>query len=119
MERDGLVVDLGVESEPALNTVESGAGQSFQPIELAARKLLALFGRAEARDFSDVLELSRLFDIDELCDLAGRIDTGFNRAALAEALGSVDRFAASDFPAGAVTPDAIREFAHRWRASLA
>lgn len=119
MERDGLVVDLGVESEPALTTVESGAGPSFQPVELAARKLLALFGRAEARDFSDVLELSRLFDIDELCDLAGRIDTGFNRAALAEALGSVDRFADADFQVGAVSPDEIREFAHRWKASLA
>jgi hypothetical protein len=65
-----------------------------------------------------VLELSRLFDIDELCELAGRIDAGFNRPALAEALGSVDRFADRDFPAGAVTPDEIREFADRWKASL-
>jgi hypothetical protein len=97
MNRDGLVVDLGVDSEPVLQITASAVGPTFQPIELAARKLLALFGRAEARDFSDLFELSSLFDLDELSDLAGRIDAGFNRAALAEALGSVDRFADADF----------------------
>lgn len=33
-------------------------GPTLVPLELAGRKLLALFGRAEARDFADVYVLA-------------------------------------------------------------
>ena len=41
---------------------------------LAARKVLALFDRAEARDFVDVHTLSQRFDLDDLLDLVGGRD---------------------------------------------
>jgi Nucleotidyl transferase AbiEii toxin, Type IV TA system len=48
-----LVIDLGVDSAPILDTTVTDVGPTYQPQELAARKLLALFGRAEARDICD------------------------------------------------------------------
>ena len=114
IESGGLVVDLGDDSAPLMTLTETTVGPTYQPIELAARKLLALFGRAEARDFCDMYELNELFDLGELCELAGRIDPGFTLAGLAEALGAVDRFADVDFPKGSRSPE-IRSFARAWK----
>ena len=93
-------------------------GPTYQPQELAARKLLALFGRAEVRDVCDMYQLSSLFDLDELCELAGRIDSGFSRLRLIGPLRSIDRFADSDFPDIGVAPAAVRAFADDWRRRL-
>jgi predicted nucleotidyltransferase component of viral defense system len=46
--------------------------------ELAADKLLALFGRAAPRDFADVYRLRAYYDREELSSLAGEKDRGFN-----------------------------------------
>lgn len=113
-----LVIDLGVDSAPILDTVVSAVGPTYQPEELAARKLVALFGRAEARDIYDVYELAKLFDLDELCDLAVRIDPGFSRAGLIDALGAVGRFDDEDFPLAGATPAQLREFTDEWRHRL-
>jgi hypothetical protein len=53
--------------------------------DLAANKLLALYGRAEPRDFVDVYEIVRrgLFEMDRLIDLSGRKDPGLDRYFLA------------------------------------
>lgn len=53
------------------------ASPTYQPDELAARKLLALFDRTEARDFVDVQVLSAHFDLDRLLELAADLDPGF------------------------------------------
>lgn len=115
---DGLVIDLGVDSAPVLGTVPSTIGPTYQPEELAARKLLALFGRAEARDICDMYELAKLFDLDDLCDLAGRIDPGFHRHRLGDALGAIARFDDADFPSIDATPDQVRAFAAQWQRRL-
>jgi hypothetical protein len=47
--------------------------------DLAARKTLALFGRAEARDFADVYDLARGFGRDQLLDWAATDDPGFRQ----------------------------------------
>lgn len=44
--------------------------------ELATDKLLAVFGRAEARDFVDLMPLERDFGLERLCRLAATKDTG-------------------------------------------
>ncbi len=49
--------------------------------ELAADKVLALFGRAEARDFVDVAALLPRYGWVRLCDLAAEKDTGFHTKA--------------------------------------
>ena len=46
-------VDIAVDSPPRLRTVTTTIGPTLDPLELAGRKLLALFDRAAPRDFSD------------------------------------------------------------------
>ncbi len=58
----------------------------------STEELLALFDRAEARDFVDLHTLSERFDLDELLGLASDLDGGFTPALLAEMLASHLRF---------------------------
>ena len=74
----------------------SGARLEGMPVrslrDLAADKVLALFGRAEVRDFVDVYQLLRThFDWSELLDLARRKDPGFSEEWFVRALRQVDR----------------------------
>ena len=61
--------------------------------ELATNKLLALFGRAAARDFVDVFHLAKQYDIDQMIDWARSKDLGFDEYFLAE---MIDRLAHLD-----------------------
>ncbi|MHA6797580.1 hypothetical protein ACVGVM_29340 (plasmid) [Pseudonocardia bannensis] len=54
---DDLSVDLALDSPPTLPPTASIAGPTFGLGELAARKVIALFDRAEARDVADVYAL--------------------------------------------------------------
>jgi len=49
-----VVTDLAVDTPPDFPASSTAAGPTLAPEELAGRKLLALFGRAAARDFADV-----------------------------------------------------------------
>lgn len=65
--------------------------------ELAADKTLALFGRAQPRDFTDVDALARRLGRERLLELAAEKDRGFDRSMFAAQLGTVrglqpDRF---------------------------
>jgi len=57
--RDSLIVDLGRDSPPTEATGSTDLGPTLSRRDLAARKVLALFGRAEGRDFTDVYDLAR------------------------------------------------------------
>lgn len=62
--------------------------------DLAADKVLALFGRAAARDFVDVYQLLRThFDWGDLLALARQKDPGFDHEWFVRALQQVDRVA--------------------------
>ncbi len=65
--------------------------------ELAARKVLALFGRAAARDFQDVAELRRHFSWEQLFVLATEKDAGFSRERFLEAVAAFDRLDRDEF----------------------
>ncbi len=65
-----LVVDLGIDSPPDEPPTLTELGPTLTAHDLAARKTLALFGRAAARDFTDVHDLAALFTKDELIGLA-------------------------------------------------
>ena len=86
---EATYVDLATDYRlmPALQTPE---GLILADQELAANKTLALFSRAEARDYIDFQALARRFSLAELCDLAASKDGGFTPALLAEALDYVD-----------------------------
>ncbi len=53
-------MDLAMDSPPHSRTTMTVLGPTLAPLELAGRTLLALFGRAEARDFADVYVRDRL-----------------------------------------------------------
>jgi predicted nucleotidyltransferase component of viral defense system len=74
----GVLVDLAVNAPPDLPASETPAGPTLAPEELAGHKLLALFDRAAARDFSDVYVLAHRFGKDVLLARAAQIDTGFD-----------------------------------------
>ena len=69
-----VLIDLARDSDPLDAATITAFGPTYPPIELAARKLLALFGRAALRDFIDVATVSDAFDRSDLIDLARRID---------------------------------------------
>jgi predicted nucleotidyltransferase component of viral defense system len=58
-------------------TEPSNFGPTLRVEELAANKVLALFDRAEARDFLDLVELTRHSELQSLLDLAAEKDMGF------------------------------------------
>jgi hypothetical protein len=53
-----ILVDLAVNAPPGLPASATPAGPTLAPEELVGHKLLALFDRAAARDFSDVYVLA-------------------------------------------------------------
>lgn len=65
--------------------------------ELAADKTLALFGRAEPRDFVDVYQLRASYTHEQLCDLAVRKDPGFDRDHFRRALDAIARHDRAEF----------------------
>jgi hypothetical protein len=96
-------------------TVPGPIGPMISLEELAADKLLALFGRAQARDFIDVAALADHFGFDQLCSLAREKDPGFSGPVLAEMLDSFRRFTATDLN---LTDEEHRKLAlavQRWR----
>jgi predicted nucleotidyltransferase component of viral defense system len=74
--------------------------------ELAVDKVLAIFGRAEPRDFIDLAALTQSFSIEELFGEAVRKDRGFNLAVFAEMTSRISRLPRREF---ALSDDALDE----------
>ena len=72
--QDTLIIDLGRDSPAAEATGSTQLGPTLSPRDLAARKTLALFGRAEPRDFADVRDLARRYGRDRLLQWAAEDD---------------------------------------------
>jgi hypothetical protein len=105
-----------VDSPPRLRSAATAIGPTFAPEELAGQKLLALFGRAEARDFTDVHALALRFGKETLLQRAGELDGGFTTAVLADMMGTIQRFTDGDLPTE--HPNEVRAFFRAWRADL-
>lgn len=86
--------------------------------ELAADKVLALFGRAAARDYVDVASLESRYGLERLCSLAAEKDPGFDRSVLAAVLGSFDRLPRADFDLDDSGLDSLRTQVTSWRQQL-
>lgn len=113
-----VLVDLAIDSPPLGPPTVTAVGPTYAPDELAARKVLALFDRAEARDFVDVHALSEHFDLDHLLDLAAKLDGGFTPTLLAEMLATHHRFTDEDFADLGGDPPRLRAFADQWGRQL-
>lgn len=86
--------------------------------ELAADKVLALFGRAEARDFVDVAALLPRYGWVRLCDLAAEKDTGFHIRALKDAIRAFHRLSPSEFDLDDVTYERLQLDVREWLREL-
>jgi hypothetical protein len=116
---ESLIVDLGRDS-PAEEPVDAtDLGPTLSARDLAARKTLALFGRAEARDFTDVYDLARRFGRDQLLDWAAQDDPGFDNQIFANVLTSIERLSDEDLPVQARHASELRAYFRDWAAELA
>jgi predicted nucleotidyltransferase component of viral defense system len=88
------------------------------PYENSPNKVLALFDRAEARDFLDLVELTRHFDLRSLVDLAALKDPGFDMAAFLEALSSLRRFTSADLGITEAEYERLRSTVAAWGSVL-
>lgn len=91
------VVDIANDHR-LLPSVRTPVGATIALEELAADKVLALFSRAEARDFADVQLLAQRLGRDQVLDLAGQKDAGFDPAVFREMIGGIARFRDEDIP---------------------
>jgi hypothetical protein len=114
---ESVVVDLAVDATPALPPIVTLAGPAFGPDELAGRKMIALFDRAEARDFADVRSLAERYGTDRLLKLAADVDR-FDTAIFATMLDSLDRFTDEEIPTPAAHVEALRTFFADWSRQL-
>ncbi|MEM3442251.1 MAG: nucleotidyl transferase AbiEii/AbiGii toxin family protein [Candidatus Bathyarchaeia archaeon] len=92
-----LKVDLALDTpfrlKPTAQLSINGIKMFVDDLEdIAANKMLALFGRAEPRDFIDVYFLSKeYFDFIEMTQMAAKKDTGFDLYWLAAAMQEAEK----------------------------
>lgn len=99
---DSTALDLSWDAR--LHPTQSTAvGEALGNDELAADKTLALYGRAEARDFVDVYRLRSHYTRPDLARLAREKDRGFDLEMFAGAIQRIDRHERRDFPTDDVT----------------
>lgn len=112
-----VLVDLGYDHRMR-DAEQREIGPVLALEELAADKLLALSGRAEARDFVDVHALAGLLSVDALLELAQEKDSGFDVYVLATMLDSFDRHRRDEFEVADDDYERLRTFYGELRASL-
>jgi hypothetical protein len=115
---DEVLVDLAIDSPPTYAPALTILGPTLMPLDLAGRKLLALFGRAEARDFADVFILVQRFGKDVLLQQAAQTDSGFSPLILAEMLARLERFTEDDIPISSELVPEVRAFFASWSEEL-
>jgi len=115
---DEVIVDIAIDAPPGRPSVVTIVGPTFDPEELAGRKLVALFDRAEARDFADVFALTQRFNRSVLLQRAAEVDLGFDPIVLAEMMRTIDRFTNDELPIDHTDADHMRNFFHRWANEL-
>ncbi len=92
------------------DVVTTRLGPALDPRELAADKVLALWGRAEARDFVDVDALVARFGWEALLRWAAEKDAGFDVTHFVESTAAFHRLDDSDFD---LTDDSYAALRHR------
>ena len=90
--------ELDLAADARLFPAESGTpAPTLRGEELAVDKLLALFGRVEARDFVDLMAVEPRYGLDRLFQLAAEKDRGFSPSVFADMLARFDRLRRDEF----------------------
>ena len=96
-------------------------GPVLHPEDLAADKVLALWGRARPRDFYDVAALLDRYGPDRLLELAAAKDSGFSPGTFIDALRAISRLTPADWNEDGITPEGshrLRTLFDDWRDQL-
>jgi hypothetical protein len=96
-------------------------GHVLHPDDLAADKVLALWGRARPRDYLDVAALLERFGAVRLLALAAEKDAGFTVPTFLDALRAISRLGPPDWAEDGVNPAAaerLRTIFRGWLAEL-
>lgn len=117
--QSSLLVDIAFDvfDLPVTTTM---LGPTLAERDVAVGKLVALFDRAEARDFADIFAFATRFDREELLSLAIERDSGLRRVDLAERIRRVtDSLTPVQFPPESRARfDEMRSFYEGWRSEL-
>lgn len=113
-----LIVDLAIDVAPRFPVTETPFGPVFSPLELAGRKLLALFDRAEARDFVDVYVLALKFGNQKVFDAAAQIEVSLNEQILARIMNTLERFSDDELPIDHSEVSSLRKYFANWAKEL-
>jgi hypothetical protein len=106
---DRTELDLGADAR--LFPAEPGRpAPTLSGEELAVDKVLAVFGRAEARDFVDLAAIEERYGLDRLFELAAEKDRGFTPEMFAEIAGRFSRLREDEF---GIDADQYAELARR------
>ena len=114
---DEVLVDLAQDAGPLSAATITAVGPTYPPVELAARKVLALFDRSVLRDFVDVAKVSERYDREELLRVAVEIDEGFDVSVFIQMLGTLGRFDDDEIRPLA-DPSTLRSFFADWIETL-
>lgn len=116
VERDGEVTEVDIAADARLFPAQPGRlAPTLSGEELAVDKVLAIFGRAEARDFEDLMALEPRYGFDRLCELAADKDRGFLPEVLAEMLGHFGRLRRDEFELDDARYQQLARLVEGWR----
>jgi len=115
---DEMVVELAQDAEPIKSLRASFLGPVLDPEDSAGQKTLALFGRAQPRDFADVYRLAQSFGKARLLELAAERDTGFDPQVFAQMLVLLGNISDRQIPLPADDVPRLRRFFEQWAAAL-
>jgi len=108
-ESSACLVEVFADGGRLRSAVRLDIGPVLHPDDLAADKVLALWARAEIRDYVDVSALLRRYEAAALLRLAAAKDAGFTPETFADALDAIRRFEPEDWTAAGVdAAEAIR-----------
>jgi len=116
VEKDAEVTEVDLAADARLFPLEMEDGLPLlSPTELAVDKLLAIFGRAEARDFVDFAAVVDRYGLADLFRLGAEKDPGFSIEVFAEMLGRFNRLRVDEFGLEPPAYDRLAEHVAVWR----
>ena len=116
VERADERTELDLAADARLFPAEPGSpAPTLSGEELAVDKVLAVFGRAEARDFADLMAVEPRYGLERLCRLAAEKDRGFRPRVFAEMLGRFDRLRREEFELSDTRYEQLTREVVRWR----
>ncbi len=109
-------VEIDIANDSRLFPLEQhGMLSTLSGVELAVDKVLAIFGRAEPRDFIDLAAIESEYGLENLCKLAAEKDPGFSLEIFLEMVSSFDRFKQREFDMDDSEFETLRRHIDDWR----